>query len=130
MTPFNSASDAFELHPRPRGIAETLTGLTRSALEKYDEDAGVLRRDGSQRETSRAGLAARPRAAEDRREAPDARQGGGREGRERRDSREEVRLLPIRPRSRGARRSLRTFPVVTLHPRFPFNVRLTGKTFD
>jgi hypothetical protein len=35
---------------------------------------------------------------------------------------DEVRLLPIRPRSRGARRSLRTFPVVTLHPRFPFNV--------
>ena len=34
----------------------------------------------------------------------------------------EVRLLPIRPRSRGERRSLRTFPVVTLHPRFPFNV--------
>jgi hypothetical protein len=33
-----------------------------------------------------------------------------------------VRLPPIRPRSRGARRSLRTFPVVTLHPRFPFNV--------
>jgi hypothetical protein len=33
-----------------------------------------------------------------------------------------VRLLPIRPRSRGARRSLRTFPVVTLYPRFPFNV--------
>jgi hypothetical protein len=27
-----------------------------------------------------------------------------------------VRLLPIRPRSRGARRSLRTFPVVALHP--------------
>ena len=41
-----------------------------------------------------------------------------------------VRPLPVRPRSRGARRSLRTFPVVTLHPRFPFNVRLTGKTFD
>ena len=35
---------------------------------------------------------------------------------------EEVRLLPIRPRSRGARRFLRTFPVVALHPRFPFNV--------
>jgi len=34
----------------------------------------------------------------------------------------EVRLLPIRPRSRGARRSLRTLSVVTLHPRFPFNV--------
>ena len=33
-----------------------------------------------------------------------------------------VRLPPIRPRSRGERRSLRTFPVVTLHPRFPFNV--------
>jgi len=33
-----------------------------------------------------------------------------------------VRLVPIRPRSRGARRSLKTFPVVTLHPRFPFNV--------
>ena len=33
-----------------------------------------------------------------------------------------VRLLPVRPRSRGERRSLRTFPVVTLHPRFPFNV--------
>ena len=31
-------------------------------------------------------------------------------------------LVPIRPRSRGERRSLRTFPVVTLHPRFPFNV--------
>ncbi|EEH52570.1 uncharacterized protein MICPUCDRAFT_63787 [Micromonas pusilla CCMP1545] len=41
-----------------------------------------------------------------------------------------VRLLPIRPRSRCERRSLRTFPVVALHPRFPFNVRLTGKTFD
>jgi hypothetical protein len=25
---------------------------------------------------------------------------------------------------------LKDFPVVTLHPRFPFNVRLTGKTFD
>ena len=37
----------------------------------------------------------------------------------------QVRLLPIRPRSRCERRSLRTFPVVTLHPRFPFNVRLT-----
>ena len=36
--------------------------------------------------------------------------------------RDVVRLLPIRPRSRGERRSLRTFPVVTLHPRFPFNV--------
>ena len=34
----------------------------------------------------------------------------------------EVRLVPIRPRSRCARRSLRTFTVVTLHPRFPFNV--------
>ena len=34
----------------------------------------------------------------------------------------EVRLLSIRPRSRGERLSLRTFPVVTLHPRFPFNV--------
>jgi hypothetical protein len=31
-----------------------------------------------------------------------------------------VRLLPIRPRSRCERRSLRTFPVVTLHPRVPF----------
>ena len=37
-------------------------------------------------------------------------------------SKYEVRLLPIRPRSRGERRSLRTFPVVTLHPRSPFNV--------
>jgi hypothetical protein len=36
--------------------------------------------------------------------------------------RAKVRLLPVRPRSRGERRSLRTFPVVTLHPRFPFNV--------
>ena len=36
--------------------------------------------------------------------------------------REKARLLPIRTRSRGERRSLRTFPVVTLHPRFPFNV--------
>ena len=32
------------------------------------------------------------------------------------------RLLPIRPRSRCELHSLRTFPVVTLHPRFPFNV--------
>ena len=46
------------------------------------------------------------------------------------DAHVKVRLLPVRPRSRGERRSLRTFPVVTLHPRFPFNVRLTGKTFD
>ena len=44
-----------------------------------------------------------------------------------------VRLLPIRPRSRCERRFLRTFPVrrvVTLHPSFPFNVCLTGETFD
>jgi fructose-1,6-bisphosphatase I len=41
-----------------------------------------------------------------------------------------VRPLPVRPRSRGARRSSRTFPVVALHPRFPFNDRLTGETFD
>jgi polyribonucleotide nucleotidyltransferase len=34
----------------------------------------------------------------------------------------EARLLPIRPRSRCELHSLRTFPVVTLHPRFPFNV--------
>ena len=32
-----------------------------------------------------------------------------------------VRLPPIRPRSRCERRSLRTFPDVTPHPRFPFN---------
>ena len=41
-----------------------------------------------------------------------------------------VRLLPIRPRSRGARRSLRTSPVVTLHPRFPFNVRPVRRSTD
>ena len=34
----------------------------------------------------------------------------------------QARLLPIRPRSRCELHSLRTFPVVTLHPRFPFNV--------
>ena len=42
-------------------------------------------------------------------------------------------LVPIRPRSRCERRFLRTFPVrrvVTLHPSFPFNVCLTGETFD
>jgi len=38
------------------------------------------------------------------------------------ETKSEVRLLPIRPRSRVDRRSLRTFHVVTLHPRFPFNV--------
>jgi hypothetical protein len=32
-------------------------------------------------------------------------------------------LVPIRPRSRCERRFLRTFPVVALRPRFPFNVR-------
>jgi len=40
----------------------------------------------------------------------------------------EVRLLPIRPRSRGARRPLRTFARHS-SPAFPFQ-RLTGKTFD
>ena len=39
-------------------------------------------------------------------------------------------LLPIRPRSRGARRSLRTFLVVTLHPRFPFNVSPVRRSTD
>ena len=34
-----------------------------------------------------------------------------------------VRLVPVRPRSRCERRFLRTFPVVALRPRFPFNVR-------
>jgi hypothetical protein len=48
--------------------------------------------------------------------------GGGGGGERGGGGRGEVRLLPIRPRSRGARRSLRTFPVVNLHPRFPFNV--------
>jgi hypothetical protein len=57
MTPFNSASDAFQLHPRPRGIAETLTGLTRSALEKYDEDAGYF--DATVRNAKRRELASR-----------------------------------------------------------------------
>ena len=38
------------------------------------------------------------------------------------ETKSEVRLLPVRPRSRVDRRSLRTFHVVTLHPRFPFNV--------
>jgi len=41
-----------------------------------------------------------------------------------------VSLLPIRPRSRGARRSLRTFLVVTLHPRFPFNVSPVRRSTD
>ena len=37
-----------------------------------------------------------------------------------------VALVPIRPRSRGERRSLRTFAVVPLHPgSLPFNPRLT-----
>jgi hypothetical protein len=40
------------------------------------------------------------------------------------------RLLPIRPRARGERHSLRTFPVVAFHPHLPFNVRLTGDTRD
>mmetsp|Transcript_1646 Transcript_1646/g.5454 ORF Transcript_1646/g.5454 Transcript_1646/m.5454 type:complete len:202 (-) Transcript_1646:1443-2048(-) len=89
---------------RPRDRAPERRRRVRAGTERHRRDVdrvdafgarkvrrgrGVLRRDGSQRETSRAGLAARPRAAEDRREAPDARQGGGREGRERRDSREE-----------------------------------------
>jgi len=34
-----------------------------------------------------------------------------------------VRLVPIRPRWRGERRSLRTFPGVTLHPHLAFNPR-------
>ena len=33
-----------------------------------------------------------------------------------------LRLVPVLPRSRCERRFLRTFAVVTLHPRFPFNV--------
>jgi hypothetical protein len=36
-----------------------------------------------------------------------------------------VALVPIRPRSRGERRSLRTFAVVPLRPTLPFNPRLT-----
>jgi hypothetical protein len=41
-----------------------------------------------------------------------------------------VRLLPIRPRSRGERRFLRTFPVRRhSSPALPFQ-RLTGETFD
>jgi PHD and RING finger domain-containing protein 1 len=35
-----------------------------------------------------------------------------------------------RPRSRGARRSSRTFSAVSLHPRFPFSDCSTGGTFD
>ncbi|EEH50984.1 uncharacterized protein MICPUCDRAFT_23802 [Micromonas pusilla CCMP1545] len=43
--------------PGPRGIAETLTGLTRSALEKYDEDAGYF--DATVRNAKRRELASR-----------------------------------------------------------------------
>ena len=77
---------------------------------------------------SQRGLVAPPTDAELR--AADAMRRRIERGDDGEDDGMKVRLLPIRPRSRGARRSLRTFPVVTLNPRFHFNVRLTGKTFD
>jgi hypothetical protein len=37
--------------------------------------------------------------------------------------RSSITLVPIRPRSRGERRSLRTFPGVSLRPPLGFNLR-------
>jgi chemotaxis protein histidine kinase CheA len=83
-TPFNSASDAFQLHP--------------DVIARTDPRPEARER---KRGTSRAG-------GEDRR---DGEQGAS------------LTLVPIRPRSRGERRSLRTLSSVSLRPPLAFNAR-------
>ena len=121
-TPFNSASDAFELHPDVRRFVwndpqwaylhDAASSEQWEDFENFDVETNDFGLSRTQGDVTFGEWKSSRRAWE----------GKVRLYRAERERRGEVRLLPIRPRSRGARRSLRTFPVVTLHPRFPFNV--------
>ena len=109
-TPFNSASDAFQLRPDVRRFVRTLD-------PQVLPECRVRVRLGNDKYSPNIYLRALPRqeiVARGRVPLLNTDLSLG--------VRVEVRLVPIRPRSRCARRSLRTFTVVTLHPRFPFNV--------
>ena len=104
-TPFNSASDAFQLRPEIslRIMEPPSSTLIRSHLDR-DEEAGKARRRRLRRllhAQVRRAVALRARSRGVR---------GGRRG-------AFYTLVPIRPRSRGERRSLRTFAGASLRPR-------------
>jgi hypothetical protein len=126
----STPTDAFQLHPdirlyrtalrRPRESRQARTSVLDASR------GGRRRRPREPRgEVTRAGRVVRRRRARIKR--PIARVARRREGRGRgrgRASGAFYTLVPIRPRSRGERRSLRTFAVVSLRPPFAFNARL------
>ena len=121
------ALDAFQLHLTPLNSTPTSLCMERPS----GRDARAIERSGGirtacsrrARATSARGDASgctrrragrRRRAAERRRRR--GRRDGGEGGRGGRGVRSSITLVPIRPRSRGERRSLRTFAVVSLRP--------------
>jgi hypothetical protein len=95
-TPFNSASDAFELHPDIRSYGRRPSG--RSARRSPSATSSSSRRGRrSERRYRRSCARGKPGAF--------------------------YTLVPIRPRSRGERRFLRTFAVVSLRSPLAFNPR-------
>ena len=125
----STPTDAFELHPdirlyrtalrRPRESRQARTSVLDASR------GGRRRRPREPRgEVTRAGRVVRRRRARIKR--PIARVARRREGCGRgrgRASGAFYTLVPIRPRSRGERRSLRTFAVVSLRPQHAFNPR-------
>ena len=111
-------------HSRTRRVVflpSRLTTATATPLHPHPRRVASQRRRRGTRQTRGRSLQRRSRTA--RRRATRRRVASSPRSRTTSSSaRRSVRLLPVRPRSRGERRSLRTFPVVTLHPRFPFNV--------
>ena len=111
-TPFNSASDAFQLHPDIRRFVRTLDPKTTPGVDPRGRGGGAGRarrvatregpRGGCLREVVRTGVGR-------------ARREGG--------AFYPFTLVPIRPRSRGERRSLRTSPGDSLRPPHGFNPR-------
>ena len=95
-TPLNSASDAFELHPDIRSYGRRPSG--RSARRSPSATSPSSRRGRrSERRYRRSCARGKPGAF--------------------------YTLVPIRPRSRGERRFLRTFAVVSLRSPLAFNPR-------
>ena len=147
-TPFNSASDAFQLHPDVRRFERRTRPSTLTSVAAHKETAhyarwrddvadamAVPRRAGKYvpvypwRGLWGSGAAARRKASA--RSTPEEasflkpRRDDGASDENEDEVRSDLTLVPIRPRRRGERRSLRTFsPGVSLRPGSPaFNPR-------
>jgi len=111
LTPFNSTPIS--------SLVRTITLSDRRARVRARHERGpraLPRRAGRRGRAVRRPRRGRPCRGSIR-EGLARRRAGGRSGRSR------VALVPVRPRRRGERRSLRTFADVSLRPPFPFNPR-------